>query len=143
MPARARLSALALAAAVAMSLAACGSDEEEARSPTTTTAPPTTEVPGPPVVTATTAPGKVVEVEFRDGSVVGGTRREEVDLGDTVRLRVTSDVADEVHVHGYDRRIDIAAGTTAELVFVADSGGQFEVELENRGRPLLTLQGEG
>lgn len=142
LPTPARLVALALASTLALGMAACG-DDGAADGPTRSTTPTVTSAA---VGTATTLPPTptiretVIEVEFRNGSVVGGARRERIDTGDTVRLRVMSDVADEVHVHGYDERTPVAAGGTAELSFVADSGGQFEVELESRHRTLLTLQ---
>ncbi len=55
-------------------------------------------------------------------------------------IRVTSDVADEVHVHGYDRTVPVAAGQTAEVTFVASIPGVFEVELERIHRLLFTLE---
>ena len=57
-----------------------------------------------------------------------------------MRLVVTSDVADEVHVHGYDEKAAVPANGTVELSFTADIPGVFEVELEQRGRRLLTLE---
>lgn len=49
-----------------------------------------------------------------------------------VVLRVTSDVADEVHLHGYDHAKEVEAGGTVELQFVADTVGRFELELEGQ-----------
>jgi hypothetical protein len=39
--------------------------------------------------------------------VTGTSGREEVPLGEDVVLRISSDVAEEVHVHGYDVYGDI------------------------------------
>ena len=69
-----------------------------------------------------------------------GNAREQVRRGQTVRLVVTSDVADEIHVHGYDVKADVAANGTVELSFTASIPGVFEVELEQRGRRLFTLE---
>jgi heme/copper-type cytochrome/quinol oxidase subunit 2 len=57
-----------------------------------------------------------------------------------VTVRVTSDVADEIHVHGYDLKQDVEAGSTAEISFTADIPGVFEVELENAGFKLADLE---
>jgi hypothetical protein len=57
-----------------------------------------------------------------------------------VTIRVTSDVADEVHVHGYDLMTDVDPGTPATVTFDATIPGVFEVELEKLGQQLLTLQ---
>lgn len=83
--------------------------------------------------------GAVVEVTVSSGQVEGGGRVP-VALGDTVTIRVTSDVADRVHLHGYDVLADVGAGETAELTFTADIPGVFEVELEDAGIPLLELE---
>ncbi len=68
-----------------------------------------------------------------DGQPQGGIVRQSVDKGDEVVLVVTSDVADEIHLHGYDKSRDIAAGGTVRLPFKATIPGRFEVELENSG----------
>lgn len=81
-----------------------------------------------------------VQVDFSGGAVTGGSTRYAVPLGSTVELVVASDVADEIHVHGYDRTAFVTAGATATLRFVADVPGVFEVELEQRGTPLAQLQ---
>ena len=91
--------------------------------------------------TPVTADGaRRVEVTFAGGAVTGGVTRFAVPLGSAVELVVGSDVADEVHVHGYDRRGFVTAGATATLRFTADLPGVFEVELEQRGVPLAELE---
>lgn len=81
-----------------------------------------------------------MRVVFRDGQVVGGLAHATVDKGEKVALVVRSDVADEVHLHGYDVSADVAAGTPARLVVVASIPGRFEVELEERGLPIADLE---
>jgi heme/copper-type cytochrome/quinol oxidase subunit 2 len=63
-----------------------------------------------------------------------------VPVGQTVNLVVTSDVAEEVHVHGYDRRADVARGQTVTVTFTADIAGIFEIELEKSHKLLLRLE---
>lgn len=87
----------------------------------------------------TTFDGTRVEVEVSDGEVVGGVRRVEVDTGERVLLVVTSDVADEVHVHGVDITGEVEAGGTVDVDFTADIPGVFEIELEERGLQLVEL----
>ncbi|MGH9285382.1 MAG: hypothetical protein ACRD0M_06875, partial [Acidimicrobiales bacterium] len=122
---------------------ACGPDDEPpatAPATTTTVATPTTAPPATGVpATSTTVAARTIEVTVQGGSIVGGGRHQ-VSRGETVRLVVTSDVADEIHVHGFDRRATVAAGGTAEIVFVADLAGTWEIELESRRRRLLTLE---
>lgn len=67
------------------------------------------------------------------GAPQGGIVRETVEKDERVVLVVTSDVADEVHLHGYDVTRDVAPGKPARLPFKATIPGRFEVELEDRG----------
>ncbi len=69
-------------------------------------------------------------VQIRGGQPVGGVKDITVQKGDTVRLAVSSDTADEVHVHGYDLKKDMEAGGTVRFRFAADVEGVFEIELE-------------
>ena len=63
---------------------------------------------------------------------MGDPRRLEARLGEELRILVTSDVADEVHLHGYDRRAQVAAGGQAAIALKAEIPGVFEMELEKR-----------
>jgi hypothetical protein len=113
---------------------------------TTADAPATTEEPPPPATTeappaTTTAPGPaVVRIVVVGGQPEGGIRRASVRRGREVIVRVSSDVADHIHLHGYDLIADVAPGAPAELTFVADVPGRFEIELEDRGVPIADIQ---
>ena len=82
----------------------------------------------------------VIEVTYRGGEVSGVEPRVPVSVGESVVLRVTSDVAEEIHVHGYDLYADIPAGGTGEVAFTADLAGAWEVELHEAGRPMFQLR---
>jgi hypothetical protein len=49
-----------------------------------------------------------------------------------VVLTVTSDVADHVHLHGYDLMADVGPGRPARIAFRATIVGTVEAELEDR-----------
>lgn len=124
-------------------LVACGDDDSadtiETSTPVTA---PEDEESAPTEATETTAvpaEGTLIEVTVTDGNVDGGGRHR-VPVGETVTLRVTSDVADHVHLHGYDVLVDVAAGETAELTFDATIPGVFEAELEDARIPLVELE---
>ena len=93
-----------------------------------------------PTSTATSPAGQRIEVQVAGGQVTGDTGRVPVAVGRQVTLVVTSDVADEVHVHGYDLTAELSPGQPAELTFDATIPGVFEVELHEAGTVLLTLQ---
>lgn len=124
----------AAALAALLVLAACGSgDDDPALSSSGTTT--TTATPGaPPTAPASNAPMPAAEeptFEVRDRAVVGGRRTIESRVGASLRIVVRSDVADEVHLHGYDLHADVAPGADATLVLTTDIPGQFEIELED------------
>lgn len=79
-------------------------------------------------------------IEVRDGQVRGGAKRVQADVGDTVALTVTSDVADTVHVHGYDLEQPVGPDESLRLEFTADIPGVFEVELHDSGLKLADLR---
>ena len=136
MQATRRATVLLVAAALltgSLALASCGGDDGDASGTTTETTTQTTET----TTTETTTEPEVetptvVRVTVVDGTPKGGIVRATVDQGDRVRLVVTSDVADEIHLHGYDISRDVAAGGTVTLAFRATIPGRFEAELEDR-----------
>jgi hypothetical protein len=83
-----------------------------------------------------------VEVVVRGGRPVGGVQRFAVAEGDRVVVVIRSDVADEVHVHGYDLMRDVEAGRSARIAFTADLTGTFEIELEERHSQLAEFRVE-
>jgi FtsP/CotA-like multicopper oxidase with cupredoxin domain len=71
---------------------------------------------------------EVTRIRMRDGSVVGGAQDIEVTRGDVVRIVVTSNAPDEIHLHGYDITRTPAPGRPARFRFRADAEGAFEIE---------------
>jgi hypothetical protein len=123
-------------ALVSIALAGCGSSDSESGSTTdTTTTEQTTTDTTTTTETTTTEAEQPTEVKIVvvDGAPRGGIVRETVDKDEQVVLVVTSDVADEIHLHGYDKSGDVEAGGTVRLPFKATIPGRFEVELEGRG----------
>ncbi len=151
---RARLGA-SLSALLLVWLAACGGGDDTPTvasgsstttsaaatgSTTTTVAATGSTVPTTVGVTTTTVAVPVLSVTVRGGSVVDGAARQRATVNQPVTIRVTSDAADEVHVHGYDKKFNVAAGRTGEITFVANIGGVFEVEFEKSHKLLFTLE---
>ncbi len=79
-------------------------------------------------------------VVVRNGEPVGGIQELEYSAGEEVRFEVESDVADEVHVHGYDLMEDVPANGTVSFDFPAEIEGIFEVELEGRKEQIAELR---
>jgi hypothetical protein len=96
----------------------------------TTTEEPTTEPAGP----------QRIAVRFANERVVGGVKSVAIDRDSEVVLLVRSDVADHVHVHGYDLFADVGPGQPTRIRFQAGTPGRFDVELEDRAAPLVVLE---
>jgi hypothetical protein len=100
---------------------------------TTTAAAPGTGAPSPAPggtsqASAPVAVDREVVVTVAKRKVTPPTGRIEVAKGSLVRVTVTSDVADELHVHGYDKTLTLPAGTPASIELRVDRTGLFEVE---------------
>ena len=83
---------------------------------------------------------KPTHIEIRGGKPVGGVAKITVNKGQPVRFSVTSDVADEVHVHGYDLHKDVPKGGSVSFAFPAKLEGVYEAELESRKEQILSLR---
>ena len=99
---------------------------------TTTAAQATTTMPSEPAVVRIT-----VSVP---GDKAPTVRRVTVQQGSRVVFMVTSELADEVHLHGYDLSADVAPGEPATIRFKATAPGLFEAELESRSLPIAEIE---
>jgi hypothetical protein len=133
--------AAALIAAGGLFLLLRPDDDEGSSASTTTqeTTAPTTTLPPPPPAPPSPPPPARVRIVVRDGQPVGGVRRVTVSEGRRVVLIITSDVADHVHLHGYDIMRDVAPGRPARIAFRATIVGTVEAELEDRHLPLARI----
>ena len=92
--------------AAAVVLAGCSREPEGAATPTDVT----------------------VAIVMKDGALSPNAARVNVVKGATVTVTVDSDQDLHVHVHGYEEEIIAKPGEPAEVSFVADLVGSFEIE---------------
>ena len=78
-------------------------------------------------------------MDVRDGVVSPPPADVEVSVGERLRVVVTSDAPDEVHVHGVDVTGPVGPATPFEASVVPDRTGVFEVELHVSGALLFQL----
>jgi hypothetical protein len=121
---------LVLVASVAM--VACGSSSDS-NSTTSGTA-------GTEATAKKEGGGGGVTIVVKGGAPVGGVQRLEYKAGDQISFSVDSDVADEIHVHGYDLMKDVPAGGSVSFSFPAEIEGIFEVELEGRKEQIAEIR---
>ncbi|GAB3434590.1 hypothetical protein GCM10027517_02840 [Phycicoccus ginsengisoli] len=60
-------------------------------------------------------------------------------VGETITLVVTSDHADQLHVHGFDIERQLPAGRPVSVELTGQSPGVYEVETHEPGLRLLKL----
>ncbi|MFE6714845.1 hypothetical protein [Streptomyces sp. NPDC057695] len=99
--------------------------------------PPATPPPAPEP--APTPTGRTVDITVSGSTVAPPPSRIELKKGERLTLRVTSDRADTLHVHGYDRELPLSPGTPATLTLTVDRTGLFEVETHGSGLLLTQL----
>ena len=126
------LSLSALLAALAITAASCGGDSGSTTTQTTET---TTEMSHSDMTatetttTETTPFVKTITITAEDGKVVGGFVRETIDQGARVVLVVTWDEAGALHLHGYEKAVELRPGVPGRIAFDASLPGRFEIEL--------------
>lgn len=137
------IAAGAVAVAVVLFVVLRPGDDEPSATPTTSTAATTETTPTVtiPVVPEPPQPPAIARVQIRivDGLPQGGPRRLTVAQGRGVELVVTSDVADAIHLHGYDISREVTPGKPARIAFKATIAGTVEAELERRGVRIATI----
>jgi heme/copper-type cytochrome/quinol oxidase subunit 2 len=124
---------LGLIVSLYFALSPGGGDET---TPTTTAAQTTT-------ATTTTAPAEpqVVRISVSvPGDRAPTVKHFTIQQGRQVVFVVESELADEVHLHGYDLSADVAPGAPATIRFKATAPGLFEAELESRSLPIAEIE---
>jgi hypothetical protein len=71
---------------------------------------------------------QVIDLRIVGGSLPAAQRVIRVSKGDSVRWRVTSDAAGELHVHAYHLETKVAPGKPSELAFKAFATGRYRIE---------------
>ena len=135
--------AAVIVAVVAFVIASPGGDDDGGGQAAQTTQTTTqTESGGdetPPTETETPAPPRpdVTLIRIRGGEAVGGPPDITVKNGDVVRIVVTSDAPDDIHLHGYDIEKKAGPGQPARFRVRTNLEGSFEMEshvAEDAGR---------
>jgi FtsP/CotA-like multicopper oxidase with cupredoxin domain len=112
--------------------------------PQTASPPPAAAVPGPeataPAAVPAPAQPQVFELTVKSGKLASGPAVIRVTQGDEIVIRVTSDKADELHLHGYDLHVRLSPGAPGELRFTASRSGRFDYELHKTDTGIGALE---
>ncbi len=138
-----------------LALAGCGGDDEPGAAdtpstPASTTASPsasTSDSPSPSgTLPSPSAPmstfdqaAVIIAATVADGKINPSTQTIKAKQGQKVMVTVTSDEADELHIHGYDKEVELQAGKPGSVTFTADTKGTFEIETHESGKLVAKL----
>ena len=86
------------------------------------------------------APVKKFDFKFEKGEVVSKPESAQVNQGDSVVISVMSDVDEELHLHGYEKEVEIEAGETGEISLTATISGRFPIELHDSDMEIGSLE---
>ena len=113
----------------------------------TTTLPTNTPTPGSP---NTSAPSNTadpsgeqadvtVDVTVANGKVNPSGATVKVKAGQTVLIKAVSDAEEELHIHGYDKELELTPGKAASVKFTANMKGTFEIETHESDKLVAKL----
>jgi plastocyanin len=134
---------LAVLFASTLLLAGCSGSSSDGASPDRTTASPT-DVSDDLAEAVDEEAGKVtsrtVSIVIKDGKVTPQGDRVQVKVGQTIRLKITSDADEEIHVHSDpEHSYEVAAGESVTESFTIDTPGQVAVEAHHLDVTIMQL----
>ncbi len=83
---------------------------------------------------ATEPARRTFELTITGNAVPAGQRMLRALKGDRVTLRIASDTAGELHIHGYRQAAKLAAGGKLELAFAVHATGRYRIEWHATGQ---------
>ena len=83
-------------------------------------------------------PLKTFTLDIESGLAPVGQRAIRVAKKDRLRFRITSDVAGEVHLHGYELEVKVVPGKTASLDVTVNATGRFPLYWHPADAPAAT-----
>jgi hypothetical protein len=97
--------------------------------------------PGSTTSAQAPAPALVIDVAIKGGAVMPTIAQFQGTVGKPIELRVSSDTADELHVHSHpEHTFRVEAKPNQTFTFTADVPGRVDVELHQLGRTVATIQ---
>jgi hypothetical protein len=80
-----------------------------------------------------------INVTVANGKVNPSGATIKVTAGQTVLVTAVSDAAEELHIHGYNKQLELSPGKPASVKFTANMKGTFEVETHKSGKLVAKL----
>lgn len=95
--------------------------------------------PSESATAAASALGETITITLVKGKPTKALDDVKLSKDDKLTIKATSDEAHEIHVHGYDKRLDLKPGQVDGMTFTADKAGSFEVEVEGTHTALFNI----
>ena len=87
----------------------------------------------PRPMSAQSGENQTFALEIRSGHVAADKRTIRLTQGVWVELQWTTDEAVELHLHGYDIRLELKRGASGTMTFAANIAGRFPVGIHRAG----------
>lgn len=94
----------------------------------------------PTTTSLTESKAKTFEIMIKDKKIVSGPETIKITEGDEVVIKITADEDEELHLHGYDKSVDLEKDKSAKLSFTANLTGRFPYELEKSKTDIGALE---
>ncbi len=132
----------AVALAAVGALAACGGSGDDATVSPTGSASPSNSASSastPSSPSSSSSAGRTVTITVAGTKVSPAPRTVDLAVGEKLTLVITSDHADELHIHGFEIEKELAPGKAVSVDLVGDQRGVFEVETHESELRLLKI----
>lgn len=83
---------------------------------------------------------KEFSVSVRNEQKASDAKILSVSQGDTVSITVISDHSAELHIHGYDKEVQLIGGKPSKVTLRASLSGRFEAELHDSDTVVFVLE---
>jgi hypothetical protein len=80
------------------------------------------------------------DLVIKNKKLISGPETIQVRENDQVTLNITSDEDEELHIHGYDKSVNLEKDKPTTLTFLANLTGRFPYELEKSATDIGTLE---
>lgn len=108
---------------------------KDAAQPTTNTTTSMTAIPS-----KSGSSDKLITLVIKNNNLFSGENVITLSEGDNLILTVTSDTDDALHIHGYDKEVELQKGVPIQVMLKANLTGRFPIELHTAETEIAVLE---
>ena len=126
--------------ALALSLTACGgTGDDPAGTPSGPPSSASTSSSSSSSPSSSSSAGRTVTITVTGTKVTPAPSTVDLPVGESLTLTVTSDHADELHIHGFEVEKELTAGTPLSVTVTGKQPGVYEVETHHPELRLMKI----